>query len=451
MNAAVGLVALSALGLNVHQSSTVGVAATKGSALGFVRIDANWIDAEATEGQFDFTIFDAVVDAARAQNLQVLAVLAYTPAWASVGDTLGDGPNNDVPRAGTYAAYVTAAVDHLKDRVTYYELWNEPDLSQFWEGSATDYVNDVLVPGADALHAACPSCKVVGPAIATVGTTYADFLDTVLAAAQDKIDVVSGHDYAQFPQDTPGAGGASDSFYNKLDVHRVVKVGDTVIYEGPLSFREVMNAHGATQPFWITETGLEAAYGDATAEAAQTLYYRRVLESMLTRTWWTNTIFYEAFDEPPAQYHFGVCVDDPAASLGYDEKPVMALLRKAAENQPLFGGTGTDCTDGLDNDGDGLIDSADPDCATGNTEGSGPVDAGAPEDDAGDAETDTSGGGCNTSGGRGGLGPLALGLALVLARLGSRARARRALALTVGSKRCTASHPSRRRSASPGR
>ena len=410
------------LGLNIHQSSTVGPAATKGASLGVVRIDANWLDAEKSQGQFDFTLFDQVVDAAKSRGLEVLAVLAYTPAWASTGDTMNDGPNNDVPQPGTYAAYVTAAVNHLKDRVTYFELWNEPDLAQFWEGTASDYVSDVLAPGADALHAACPTCKVVAPALATVGTSYDSFFDTVLAAAKDKIDVVSGHIYAQFPQDTPGAGGASDSFYDKLESHRIVKIGTTVVYEGPLSFKEVMDAHGATQPFWLDETGIEATYGDATQEATQTLYYRRVLESMLTRPWWLATIFYEGFDEPAGQYHYGVCVDDPDAGLGYDEKPVMAMLRKAAENQPLFGGTGNDCTDGLDNDGDGLIDSADPDCATGTSEGLPPVDAGGDAgagDDAGDVEPG-SGGGCDASGaGPSGLFALAVALAIA-AKLRSR-------------------------------
>ncbi|HEY1960144.1 MAG TPA: hypothetical protein VGH28_31260 [Polyangiaceae bacterium] len=406
------MIAAASLGLNVHQSSTVGPSATKGASLGIVRIDANWLDAEKSQGQLNFTLFDQVVDAAKGRGLDVLAVLAYTPAWASTGDTMSDGSNNDIPQPGTYAAYVTAAVNHLKDRVTYFEIWNEPDLAQFWEGTATDYVNDILIPGADAVHAACATCKVVAPALATVGTTYADFLDTVLAQAQDKIDIISGHIYAQFPQDTPGAGGTNDSFYNKLESHRVVMIGTVKAYEGPLSFKEVMAAHGATQPFWLDETGIEATYGDAAQEATQTLYYRRVLESMLSRPWWQATIFYEGFDEPAGTTHYGVCLDDPDAGLGYDEKPVMAMLRKAAQNQPLFGGTGTDCTDGLDNDGDGLIDSADPDCAKGTNEGVPELDAGTQEDggDTGDAETD-GGGGCNTSD----RGPSALAaLALVV-------------------------------------
>ena len=142
---------------------------------------------------------------------------------------------------------------------------------------------------------------------------------------------------------------------------------------------------------------------------------------MLTRPWWQNTIFYEAFDEPPAPYHFGVCVDDPDAGLGYDEKPVMAMLRKAAQNQPLFGGTGTDCTDGLDNDGDGLIDSADPDCAKLGNEGLPPVDAGAGAE-AGDVETSDGGGGCDASGGApSGLALAVMALLVLLRSRGARA------------------------------
>lgn len=426
--AAIVVAAAASLGLNVHQSTTVGLDATKASSLGWVRIDANWLDAEKSQGQFDFTLFDAVVDAAKARNLQVLAVLAYTPQWASTGDTLGDGPNNDVPVAGAYANYVTAAVNHLKDRVTYFELWNEPDLQTFWEGTAQRYTDEILVKGADALHAACATCKVVGPAVATVGTSYATFLDTVLTGALSKIDVISGHDYAQFPQDTPGAGGTSDSFYNKLDSHRIVKFGTSVVYEGPLSFKEVLDAHGAKQPFWITETGIEAALGDSAALAAQTQYYRRVLESMLTRPWWTNTIFYESFDEPPAPYHFGVCVHDADAGVGYDEKPVMAFLRKVVGYQKLFGGTGTDCEDGLDNDGDELVDLADPDCITAlsTTEAPPEIDAGvdASGDDGGTTNDGGSGGGCSTSSSSSGawlLALLALALGLAVRSRGARA------------------------------
>jgi hypothetical protein len=370
------------VGLNVHQSATVGLDVAKAAGVKWVRIDLNWLDAEpAQQGTYDWSRFDTQIDAAAAKNLQVLAVLAYGPAWASDGDTKADGPNNDVPKVGTYAAFVTAAVNRYKAKVTHYEIWNEPNLAQFFEGSPQQYLDRVFVPGADAVHAACAACKVVGPGLATVGTAYADWLEAVLSAAEPKLDVVSGHVYASFPDGSgTGAGLTSDSFFNKLESHRVIKLGTATVYEGPLSFKEVMDKHAVTKPFWLTETGKEATAGNGAEEEAQRVYYRQVLEQMLARPWWNNTIFYEAFDEPPAPYKWGVVVDDASAPNGYVPKAAFTFLQKVTSSQPAFGGTKTDCDDGLDNDLDGLIDyPADTTCTSLASASEGvapPIDAG---------------------------------------------------------------------------
>lgn len=417
------------LGLNVHQSKDTGVDATAATKLGWARIDVNWYDVEKSQGVYDWSVIDALVDAARAKDVEVLAVLAYTPAWASDGDKNGGGTLNDVPKAGTYASFVAAAVGRYKSKVTAYELWNEPNLGQFFEGAPADYLSRVLVPGADALHAACAACKVVGPGLATVGGEYATWMDAVLAGAKDRIDIVSGHVYAGFPgpSGSGGPGVTSDSFFNKLESHRVIKVGGSTVYEGPLSFKEVMDKHGVTKPFWLTETGLEATQGNAAEEAAQVEYYRKVLEAMLTRSWWTTTIFYEAFDEPGQPYRWGVVRRDPAAPGGFVKKPVLDLLAKVRASSPYFGGSKTECDDGLDDDGDGAIDyPADTTCtsATSPSEGKpASADAGAPDagrpvgvgDDpdggpgAPTAGEDGDGGGCAQAGRSPGEGAPALG------------------------------------------
>jgi hypothetical protein len=394
------------LGYNVHQSTDVGMDATKAAGLGWVRVDFNWLDAEPTvQGTYDWTRFDAIVAAADARGLKVLAVLGYTPVWASQGDTKTDGSTNDIPKAGTYAPFVTAAVNRYKAKVTHYEIWNEPNLEQFFEGQPQDYIDRIFVPGADAVHAACPTCKVMGPGLATVGTAYATWLDAVLTQAGAKLDIVSGHIYNSFPEPGGGAGTTSDSFFNKLESHRVVKLGGATIYEGPLSFKEVMDKHASNKPFWLTETGKEATFGSAAEEEAQRLYTRRVLDVMVNRPWWTTTIFYEAFDEPPAPYHWGAVVHDPAAPGGYKSKSVQAFLQKVTSSQPLFGGTKTDCDDGLDNDLDGTVDfPADQTCTSlaAQSEGIAP----APDPDAGTVGTSSgdpgSSGSDGTSGGDGG-------------------------------------------------
>jgi hypothetical protein len=359
------------LGLNIHLSDTVGPNVTHDAGLKWVRIDLNWSIFQPADAAPDFTVADAVVNAARAKGLNVLAILAYTPAWASASNSDPSTHDNDIPIAGKYEAFVTLAVNHFKDRVTYFELWNEPDLTQFFEGTPQQFVDLILKPGADAVHGACPTCKVVSPGLAALASVpYDTWLDTILSQAQDKIDIVNGHIYAGFVEDDPTVGTTSDSFLNKLEAHRLIQIAGITVFEGKLSFKEVMDKHGCTKPFWLTETGLEAALGDATALAQQKTFYRRVLEKTLTRPWWTATIFYESFDpQGSPMFHWGITQDAGAGT--YTKKPAFDFLALAAQGQ-AFGGVNPACSDGLDNDGDGLVDfPADPDClgATGLSEG----------------------------------------------------------------------------------
>src|SRR5207248_4701323 len=200
--------------------------------------------------------------------------------------------------------------------------------------------------------------------------------------AKDVIDIVSGHDYSDFPADLITQDPTAASFFTKLENHRVLKIGDTVVFEDPLSLRESMVKYGAAdKPFWLTETGVEAAFGNAAAMDAQKTYARHVLEAMLLRSWWKATVYYEAFDEPAGGFTFGFALHDGTPPKGYQTKPVCALVQKATSQQPALGGTGTDCSDGLDNDWDGLIDfPSDPDCAR----ASSPSEGAMPAPDAGD-------------------------------------------------------------------
>jgi hypothetical protein len=390
--------AVQELGLNTHQSTSVGLDATRDAKLRWVRIDLNWFNAQPTPAAPDFSLFDTIVDEAQARGLSVLAVVGYTPDWASAGDQKGGGALNDVPKEGTYADFVKATVEHFQGKITHYELWNEPNLEQFFEGNPDDYVQRVLLPGAAAVHQACPSCVVLAPGLATVGGKYDEWMSASLAAAKDQIDIVTGHVYADF-----GNGQSADNFFNKLEQHRVLKSGDLVVYEGPLSFKEVMSQHGVNKPFWLTETGREAPLGDATKLEEQRVFYRHVLEAMPSRPWWTATIFYESFDEPASGYSFGVVMHDESKPLGYEAKPVLGLLQKVVGAQTAFGGSGADCDDGLDNDGDGFVDyPADPECSSilASSEGDPPPDGGL----GGGGGQGGQGGAGGGQGGQGGAG-----------------------------------------------
>jgi MYXO-CTERM domain-containing protein len=339
-----------AIGMNVHLPPSDTLDLAKDGGAEWVRIDFNWDIAEATQGTYDWTVFDGVLDAAKARGLNVFATIGYGPAWASTGDALGDGPTNDVPNAAAYAAFVKAAATRYADgRVAAWGTWNEPNLEQFFEGTMQQWIDSAFIPAVDAIKEGCPSCLIVGPEVATISDEYDDYLKAALQARGPDLDAVSWHIYAAFPEDDPQAGLTKDSFYNKLEEHRVIEIGGTVVYEGPLSAREVMTAEGyANLPLWITETGQEAVPADAPELEAQRKYYERVLVAASTRPWWQRTFFYELTEEHPngmwPDIHWGVAlrVADPDATFAdnFETKPAFEDLKACIAAGPPVGGTG---------------------------------------------------------------------------------------------------------------
>jgi MYXO-CTERM domain-containing protein len=337
-----------AVGMNVHlpPSDTLDLAQDLGSE--WIRIDFNWDIGEPQQGQYNWAPFDAVLDAAKARNLKVFATIGYTPAWASLGDGQNDGATNDVPNAAAYAAFVKAATARYADgRVAAWGTWNEPNLGDFFEGTMQQWLDNAFTPAVDSIKQGCPGCMIVGPELATIGDKYADYLAAALAARGNDLDAVSWHIYASFPEDDAQAGLTKDSFYNKLDAHRIVKLGTTVIYEGPLSAREVLDQKGfAGLPLWITETGKEAQVGVATELEAQRKYVERVMAAQNQRSWWQKTFIYELSEEHPngmwPDIHWGLALRvkdaDSTFADNFQTKPAFDDLKTCIASSPT--GTG---------------------------------------------------------------------------------------------------------------
>lgn len=315
--------AAAALGVCVHLPPADTLDAVKDLGTEWVRIDFNWDIVEPTKGAYDWQVMDRVVNDANARGLKVFATVGYGAAWASVsGDSGNDGPTNDVPDATEYARFVKdAAARYADGRVHAWGTWNEPNLGDFFEGTMQQWIDSAFIPAVDAIEQGCPSCLIVGPELATIGDQYDTYLEAALKARGSKLDAISMHIYASFPEDDANAGKSKDSFYNKLESHRVLKVGETVVYEGPLSMREVLVAQGfASKPLWITETGREAQVSSAQEMAAQSNYLARVVNAQACRPWWEKTFIYEISEEHPngmwPDIHWGLVLRtaDPDAS-----------------------------------------------------------------------------------------------------------------------------------------
>jgi MYXO-CTERM domain-containing protein len=360
------------VGMNLHIGDQSFVDAAVDLGATWVRLDANWWVLEPSQGVQDWAALDDGVTRCRDAGLKVFLTLAYTPSWvARHGDT-DAWSGNDVPDGSTeWTDFVSDAVTRYRALgVTHFGLWNEANLGGFWEGSAAEYVSTILVPGAAAVRDACADCLVLGPDLASVGE-WDDWLDEMLSSTPlGTFDVFTHHSYNGF-EETGVQVWDNDRFFNVLDQQRFAFTRRDL--------RQLLDDWGYAGEVWITETGYEAdPPGNAGEEDLQAIYVVRVLEEQLLRGWYTASFFYEmadcGIDQPGCTIDgFGLlrATGGTAGSRTFPDdyrlKPAFQAIKDFIDAHPEFGSVAPPaaCGDGVDNDGDGFIDSDDRGCADG--------------------------------------------------------------------------------------
>ncbi|HUU04192.1 MAG TPA: sugar-binding protein [Myxococcota bacterium] len=360
------------VGMNIHLGRQSFIDACADLGVGWVRMDANWFNLNPSLGVYNYGQMENYVTRANAAGLKVFVSLGYTPEWVSrKGDSDGEF-GNDCPVDSTdWVNFVQNFVTHFSAapyNVTHFGIWNEPNLDGFFEGTLDDYANIILLPGAAAVRAACPTCLVLGPELANVGDCDV-YLEGVLSRVPiNTFDIVTHHIYQDFIETgclPYGLGG--DCFENALEFQRFPFTRR--------SLKQILDAAGWAGEVWITETGDRATPGDSGEENNQATFVTRVLEEQLSRAWYTNSFFYEIQDCKPDQPEctidgFGLMravTGSPGSRTfpgDFRLKPAFLALRQFIDDHPEIVGTQPppQCGDGADNDGDGRTDLDDRGC-----------------------------------------------------------------------------------------
>ena len=311
---------VSPYGVNVHAPGGTQLALLDRVAeagIGWVRIDFVWAAIEREKGVYDWSHYDALVGAARARGLEVLAIIAYTPKWAT------DGPEvSGVPRdVADWRRFCTRAAQRYRHSILAWEVWNEPNLPRFWAGTRDQYIDGILIPAADAIHAANPQARVAGPGLAHLtSASWPNWLLDTLERAGDRLDVVTHHLY-----DGDGYADVTE----KLDGSTRFANTPAFWRLEPPSVREVLKRAGARdKPFWLTETGWESGL---IGEEAQAANVRGLLGQWLgsaagARNWVQKVFLYELEDAPG--FSFGLLRPD------YSAKPAYHALRAFVAEHP---------------------------------------------------------------------------------------------------------------------
>jgi hypothetical protein len=325
-------------GVNAHQAEDAALDQAAAAGVGWVRFDFNWLQFEPAQDQFDWTVPDRFVDHADALGLQVYATIGYTPAWAAGSACDDASPNQDdhcltrLPaNQADWEDFVRQSVDRYGDRVKAWGIWNEPNLSQFFAGTRDDYVNAILIPAADVVHAECADCLVVGPELASLREAHwdadegvcvfgectfngwDDSLQHVLQDAGGYLDVVSHHKYSDPADGWWDSAIAGDYLLGVQYMHGI---------------GELTSTYAPGKPVWITEFGWETAPSgsyDETYAADQLTTLYTALPDVQAGTWgsspaWPEVVklFWYDLSDDPSGPSWGLLHSDLTAKPAYD-------------------------------------------------------------------------------------------------------------------------------------
>jgi hypothetical protein len=166
----------------------------------------NWIDSEPSSGVYNWSNLDTMLAEANTLNADVLYTFGKVPGWASSNPNdpnckdayhAGDcAPPIDVDSGDAYfKAFVTALVKHVGTKITYYEMWNEPYLLPYWDGTPQQ-LEIMVADAAQIIRALNPQAVILTPSISSWPNQQV-FLQTFLTACQSNVafDVFAMHDY----------------------------------------------------------------------------------------------------------------------------------------------------------------------------------------------------------------------------------------------------------------
>lgn len=168
------------------------------------RVQTGWIKCETEKGVYDFTWLDSIVDNLLSRGIEPWFNVSYgNPLYMdniSNPSAVGCVPIYYGKEAvEAWLNYVRALARHYKNKISIFEIWNEPDHDNFWypkKADPTDYAGFVEITG-DAVRSILPDCKIGCCAC----SPCSEYLETFFSAAKaGSVDFCCVHLYMMEPE-----------------------------------------------------------------------------------------------------------------------------------------------------------------------------------------------------------------------------------------------------------
>lgn len=221
----------------------------------YLRFDIAWVQIEGNQGSLDWSNIDRIVNASLTRGLKLIGIITTLAPWARAnGGTWQTGPTTAGERTA-FATFARQVASRYSGKFAAYEIWNEPNLDQFW------------APTPNAMHYTA-LLQTAATAIRSVDTTT-----TILTGGTGGAGGAPDIDSLTFVTGIYTNGGRSS--FDGVAVHPYINLDNTPLPNGELAkaiqIRTLMNQRGdANKLLWGTEVGAPTAgQSDTATEARQ--------------------------------------------------------------------------------------------------------------------------------------------------------------------------------------
>ena len=163
------------------------------------RIQSGWARTEKEKGVYDFAWIDSIVNNFINRGIEPWICLCYgNPLYNNLAKkvfgAVGCPPIFSDEEKQAWLNYVKATVVRYKDKVIYFEIWNEPDGDWCWKhGANAAELGEFTLATAKAIKEVNPDAKTIGGVVCIRNLS---FLNTAFKSGMGEyLDFISFHEY----------------------------------------------------------------------------------------------------------------------------------------------------------------------------------------------------------------------------------------------------------------
>ena len=242
------------------------------SGASFVRVPINWTAVETQPGTLDFGRVDVVAEQIAELGLRPLWVVTSSPCWAAELPCSKQRPAlaPAEEHLDAYADFVAAVAERYPDALGI-EVWNEPNIPNFWRPAPdAGRYRELLSLTADRVHESGSEVPVVmaGPSPTTAEQVaddpmkiqFAEFIEQVMSGPdRPDVDAIGTHPYSLLQR-------SADPVESTLALFDEARAAAERAAPG--------------NPIWVTEVGLTTAGRHSVSVAEQAQGLERIITTL---------------------------------------------------------------------------------------------------------------------------------------------------------------------------